>query len=211
MHLDHFFILTAEVVTGAELLVEAGFTEGTENSHPGQGTANRRFFFSNTALELLYIVDRKQAEAGPSCRLRLSERIANPLASPFGIIVRRGPDSIKAPFPGWYYQPDYFEDGVRFLVGENSERLEEPLCICMPRNAPRGTRQSLPESPFLKVTELRLHVPVEKPSSVIRTVAEIDGVIFKRGSRHLMEVTFGHGRENRRLDLQPVLPLQIHW
>jgi len=43
-----------------------GLTEGTRNDHPGQGTANRRFFFSNTALELLYVSDANEAEEGNS-------------------------------------------------------------------------------------------------------------------------------------------------
>jgi hypothetical protein len=53
MQLDHFFILTEKFAPEAKLLTDLGLVEGTSNSHPGQGAANRRFFFANTALELL--------------------------------------------------------------------------------------------------------------------------------------------------------------
>jgi hypothetical protein len=39
-------------------------TEGTPNIHPGQGTANRRFFFRNAMLELLWVND-EQFVQGP--------------------------------------------------------------------------------------------------------------------------------------------------
>lgn len=55
MQLDHFFILTSPGAPEADALVQLGLIEGTSNAHPGQGTANRRFFFANTTIEFLYI------------------------------------------------------------------------------------------------------------------------------------------------------------
>ena len=211
MRLDHFFILTEKHAPEAELLIEAGFTEGTSNDHPGQGTANRRFFFFNTALELLYVREANEAEEGPGHGLRLSERVSNPVASPFGLIVRRNGDSQSPAFPGWFYQPMYFDAGVRFLVGENSERLEEPLCICMPESPPPGSSQSQSAAPFVEVTGLRLHVPVDEPSSVLQAIASIDGICIQTGSAHLLEVAFGHEGEGKQRDFRPRLPLIVRW
>lgn len=42
--LDHLFILTGIGAYEAEHLVSFGLVEGTSNTHPGQGTTNRRFF-----------------------------------------------------------------------------------------------------------------------------------------------------------------------
>ena len=61
IELDHFFILTDPGAPQADLLSGIGLTEGTRNDHPGQGTANRRFFFSITALELVYVSDENEA------------------------------------------------------------------------------------------------------------------------------------------------------
>ena len=45
MHLDHIFIRARPGAPEAEALKAFGLTEGSPNRHPGQGTANRRFFF----------------------------------------------------------------------------------------------------------------------------------------------------------------------
>ncbi len=44
--LDHLFLCCSEGAPEAATLVRRGPTEGSSNTHPGQGTANRRFFFS---------------------------------------------------------------------------------------------------------------------------------------------------------------------
>ena len=47
MELDHIFICTEKEAPQGDLLKEFGLVEGSSNIHPGQGTANRRFFFKN--------------------------------------------------------------------------------------------------------------------------------------------------------------------
>ncbi|NET40360.1 MAG: hypothetical protein F6K19_51925 [Cyanothece sp. SIO1E1] len=107
--LHHFFILTEPGAPQADLLASTGLIEGSCNDHPGQGTANRRFFFSNTALEFLYIRDVNEAKHGHAKRLRFSERVDNAKASPFGLIVAHDDTEPKnIPFPGWQYCPEYF-------------------------------------------------------------------------------------------------------
>ena len=211
MQLDHFFILTENSAPQAVLLTELGLIEGTSNDHPGQGTANRRFFFSNTALELLYVRDAKEANEGPGCRLHFPERAANPGASPFGLVMRCDGDSGNTPFAGWRYQPTYFAPGVTFLVGENSDRLDEPLCICLPDEPPSGLPQLQSEAPFTAVTELRLNVPVSRPSSVLKAIARVEGIQLRLDSPHLLEIGFGQETEGNRHDFRPSLPLAICW
>ena len=211
MRLDHFFILTEIFAPEAELLTEFGLVEGTANDHPGQGTANRRFFFSNTALELLYVRDTDEANKGPGRRLRIPERASVRTASPLGLVVSCDRDSDEPAFPGWRYQPMYFDAGVSFLVGENSDCLEEPLCICMPSNPPSGSPQQRSAAPFNEVTELRLHVPVDKPSSVLQAIAEIENIRVQANSPHCLEITFGRNAEGKQRDFRPRLPLKICW
>ncbi len=211
VRLDHFFILTERDAPEAALLIELGLVEGTSNDHPGQGTANRRFFFSNTALELLYIRDAKEAEEGPGQALRIPDRASSPLASPFGLIMRNDGDSGQPAFPGWRYQPEYFDPGVSFLVGDNSDRLEEPLCICMPESPPAAPTQATSESPFTEITELRLQVPVEEPSEVLVAVGRTEMVQIETGRPHLLEIVFDNGNTGNQQDLRPGLPLKICW
>ncbi|MCV6608112.1 MAG: VOC family protein [Campylobacterales bacterium] len=55
MILDHIFLCVTKSAPEAEILKNFGLDEGSSNVHPGQGTANRRFFFENFMIELLFI------------------------------------------------------------------------------------------------------------------------------------------------------------
>lgn len=44
IELEHFFIRVRPAAPEADILAAMGLVEGTPNVHPGQGTANRRFF-----------------------------------------------------------------------------------------------------------------------------------------------------------------------
>src|ERR1700759_3284416 len=85
--IDHVFICTSAGGSEADQLVAFGLTEGSRNHHPGQGTANRRFFFENAMLELLWVEDAEEARSEAVRRLALWERWSqrNLGASPFGI------------------------------------------------------------------------------------------------------------------------------
>ena len=209
--LDHFLVITKPGAPEAELLVDIGMIEGTSNDHPGQGTANRRFFFSNWGLELAYVRDAEEAQNGNASGLRVVERAADRNASPFGLIVRRATDGTDDPFPGWHYHPEYFSAEKYFVVGENSDVIEEPLCICMPIMAPGRPVQPPQAESFSHVTELIISVPVEQPSPVLQSIAGCDGVTMRFGEPHCMEIEFRDGVEWQLKDLRPNLPLILRW
>ena len=71
---DHFFICTDIGAPMADALASFGWVEGPPNTHPGQGTANRRFNFDNAMLELLWVHDEVEAVSEPARRLHLLER-----------------------------------------------------------------------------------------------------------------------------------------
>lgn len=190
IELDHFFILTDPGAPQAELLTEIGLVEGTPNDHPGQGTANRRFFFSDVMLELLYIRDAVEVVNGPAGRIRMMERVSAAKASPFALVVRRTADVADDPFPGWHYNAEYFSEDRYFLVGENSDVLQEPLCICMPTMPPAPASQPLSPAPFTELTEVRVSVPVERPSRVLESIARCDRITLIPGQPHCMDVVF---------------------
>lgn len=211
MQLDHFFILTKKFAPEADLLSELGLVEGTPNHHPGQGTSNRRFFFSNSMLELLYVRDAREANDGPGRHLHFPDRAANPGASPFGLVLRCEDDTEEPVFPGWHYYPDYLDPGVSLIVGENSEYPSEPLCICMPDNLRSRSNELRSDAPFASVTGLRLQVPAIELSPVLEAVTRVEGIQIKTNRPHLLEIVFGHAAEGKQRDLRPSLPLRVFW
>jgi hypothetical protein len=208
---DHFFVLTDSASAAAARLIEFGLAEGSGNTHPGQGTANRRFFFPDTMFELLYLRDAAEAADGPGARLRFTDRLFDRNASPFGFIVRMLDRSTDGAFSGWYYQPHYLSPEHSFLVGENSDCLEEPLCICMPRGlSPRVPLQE-PRNRRWSVTEIGIDTPVKQPSETLATVASLDRVVIRTERPHCMNLQFNSGDAGRSVDLRPDLPLTLSW
>ena len=209
--LDHFLILTDVGAPEAELLSEFGFLEGPPNIHPGQGTANRRFFFRNAMLELIYIRDQEEAQNGSARRLRLFERRSSAQASPFGVALKASDTTAQSSFQGWRYYPEYLGSDKYLLIGDNSEILNEPLCILIPADLPPSASEPLSAEPFTSVSELRLGVPVAQPSSVLAAIGDIDGVTLELNVPHQMEVVFNDEREGLSKDFRPALPLRIRW
>ncbi len=56
MHsIDHIFIFTHDQGKIAEQLIDFGLSEGSSRINTGQGTANRKFYFHNFFLEILWV------------------------------------------------------------------------------------------------------------------------------------------------------------
>ena len=51
--LDHVFLAASHGAPEMRVLREAGFLEGPDHDHPGQGTASRGIFFENAYLEMI--------------------------------------------------------------------------------------------------------------------------------------------------------------
>jgi hypothetical protein len=128
LQLHHVFVCTSVGAPEAEGLLDAGLVEGSPNTHPGQGTANRRFFFESGFLELLWVHDEREARSPLVAPTKLWDRWAGRgrTANPFGICLSsaEGIDP-GLPFPTWAYRPDYLPDGRRILFADGMP-LSEP-------------------------------------------------------------------------------------
>ena len=222
LELDHFFIIVKPEAKVASLLIELGLEESYSRVHPGQGTTNRCFNFSNSKLELLWLRDVEEANNGPANGLRFPERSANVLevgsASPFGLIFNRKSTSeniskksndSEMPFNGWSYQPDYFPAPNAFHIGNNSENLVEPLCIYVPFMEP--VDRIIEKGKFKSISHVHIHVPTEYLSEELLAASQSEGLSVECGTAHLMEITFDQKSCGLSKDLRPGLPLILHW
>src|SRR3981189_2816584 len=106
VELDHLFICPSTGAPEADHLVQFGLTEGTPNTHPGQGTACRRFFFRNAYIELLWVHDPAEAQSEPIRPTHLWKRWAGRagVACPFGFGFRpRAQQEGGFPCTTWEY------------------------------------------------------------------------------------------------------------
>ena len=141
MELDHLFLAVPDRGACGDPLVAFGLTEGSGNRHEGQGTANRRFFFPNLMLEILWVEDEREARSALTGPMGLFERCREAGASPFGVGIRaEGPLS----FPAWEYRPRYLggRGCLRVGCGAGVGVGVPPDCAVEPNERPKPIRIS---------------------------------------------------------------------
>ncbi len=129
----HFFCFVPKGAPQMDELVRMGLNEGPPNRHPGQGTANRRIFFENGMIELIWAEDEVELQSPSISPTRLWERSRWRATgySPFGIAVTSAASAAKMapPFAGWDYRPGYLPAGISILNA--TQPAHEPMIFCL--------------------------------------------------------------------------------
>jgi hypothetical protein len=220
VELDHVFICTSVGAPDADQLRQLGLTEGEPNRHRGQGTANRRFFFRNAMLELLWVDDPAEAQSNLVRRTGLWERWSHRSrgASPFGVCLRPAePGVVGVPFPAWEYRPPYLPEPLLLHMGANSETTTEPLLFYFPflRPDPGDRAQQELQHPlgFQRITRLCIRSPQRGPASGLLRAAEEQCrcLRFESGDEDLLELGFDDEIQGKAADCRPGLPLILRW
>lgn len=220
MELDHIFICARPGAPEGDVLKKFGLVEGTPNAHPGQGTANRRFFFRNAYLELLFLDNAAEAQSELTRPMQLHERLTandSPIC-PFGIAFRSSStDEKNAPFPSWPYHPHYLPPQLQIDVGQGAP-LSEPLWLFMefasrPDAMPEEKLQPMAHRPPLReITSIKLTLPDSHRLSTPATcAAQLPGFDIVGGDGYLMEICFDGCGSADQHDFRPLLPLLFTW
>lgn len=169
LHLHHVFVCTSVSAPEAKDLLDAGLVEGSPNTHLGQGTANRRFFFDSGFLELLWVYDEREAKSPLTAPTKLWDRWAERgrATNPFGICFssRDGAGSVL-PFPSWAYRPDYLP-GERCILFADNLPLSEPEVFVLSWPQDQSSPKTEPMRHPLGLCEMRsVSVGLPGPTSI---------------------------------------------
>jgi hypothetical protein len=226
MKLDHVFIITASPEQVATSLQEFGLTEGTPNTHPGQGTACRRFFFDNAYLELVWVTSEEELKSPGIAKTKLWERSQYRMTHycPFGICFRNSNPENKGDTlifeDSWKYRPPYIPEGMYVNVASNTDFPAEPMLFEMPffRRIPKDYSperlQPLDHKRgFKEITKVILTLPTtsENLSAAMQKVVSKRIVTIVPGSTYSVALEFDHGIKGGTQDFNPLIPLVISW
>ncbi len=214
LEIDHVFICCSPSAPEAEALIRLGLCEGSPNTHPGQGTANRRFFFDNAFLELLWVADSAEALSAQTRPARLWERWSSRVSSgcPFGIVFRStGAQAVSPPFATWSYYPNYLPSDLAIEFAEGTS-LEEPELIYLPfvhRSGPPVHEPTDHALPLEQVCGVTVGLPAGVSLSQSSEAAQSAGLLaYRLASEYLVELDFVAAQEFL-FDLRPALPLRF--
>jgi hypothetical protein len=221
VELDHLFICTSKGGKEADCLIDFGMTEGPGNTHPGQGTANRRFFFANAMLELLWVSDPVEAQSELVRPTHLWERWAGrgTGACPLGICFRpaqSGP--ADPPFSSWTYRPTYLPPSLSFAIASNAHIISEPFLFFLPfarhpSNYPPERRPRFDHAVGLReISRVELILPrAPERSPELQSIARSGVLQLREGSEYLLELGFDGEAQRKQKDFRPALPLLVRW
>ena len=218
MEFDHVFICVAEPADEAEQLVDFGLVEGTSNHHPGQGTANRRFFFQNAFIEVLFPTDSTELNNELTGPTNLHERFP-PKAhhvSPFGVCFRPSKSEPNVPFENWSYRPPYLPEHLDVKVARSP--TTEPMWFYLsfgsrPDSVTDEKRQPLAhQCGFRSITSVKVYTPPVDAFSQPATVLNKSSIVeYIEGKEHLLVLGFDNEARGREHDFRPSLPLKFRW
>lgn len=221
LEFDHFFVCTTVGAPEVGAVLEIGLTEGTANSHSGQGTANRRIFFHNAMVEFLWVVDDREVRHPQIAPTHLWERWHHHQTnySPFGIGFRRCAKDVLSsiPFATWAYQPPYLPPPLQIDVARHTTAVEPLLFVIpyggRPDTLPLDRQQPLHHATgWREITRLHITVPTDQPfSTAIHAIAEMGLITFSQGQEHFAEIEWDGGTQGKAIDVRPTLPLGFRW
>ena|SRR5207253_7087086 len=218
MEVDHLFICVDGNGQEADALTNFGLVEGSSNTHPGQGTANRRFFFQNTFIEFLYLHNALEAQSHLSAPTRLFDRLTSTdgIASPFGVCFRPSGVESKPGFASWEYRPAYLPAGLKVYVG--SAPISEPMWFFLsfakrPDQLPIERAQPLEHPQGLReITSVRIMTPeVENFSTTAICANQMEGFEICYGAEHMLILGFDGEVSGQTYDFRPGLPMIMNW
>lgn len=219
MELDHIFICTQKGAPEAELLTAFGLIEGSSNIHKGQGTKNRRFFFKNFFIELLWLENLEEVQSYVTSPTLLYERLSskNAKVSPFGVCFRQENKSeTTSQFPSWNYSPIYLPSNLKVEI-YNKLSIFEPMFFFLsvasrPDILSSQNKQTLNHRiGFSEMTCVQICMPQLLENEHWFKKNRIENLIFIEGDEHKIEITFDHAKHSVQHDFRPQLPLIFNY
>jgi hypothetical protein len=220
--LDHVFICTAENAPEAEALLAMGLVEGSCNVHPGQGTANRRFFFEGGFIELLWVANLVEAQSVLTAPTRLWDRWSGSVNSqntrqdaqicPFGIgFSANGDVAAPPPFESWSYHPRYLPADKSILFAKDTP-LTEPELFYLSWPNPQTSSAVQPKqhkAPLQRMLSVSVGMPSVANLSAAAKQAMSAGLLkFHTSAAYELVIDF-QASEVVTLDLRPSMGLVL--
>lgn len=228
--LSHAWIVVTTGAPERKALEKAGFRIApTVNRHDGQGTASLTVELLNGFLELMYpdpTVKVSPASQAGAEKFRLKSKWRESGYSPIGIVFDRTPGpAASLPFATWRITAEWMDPGT-FIEMMTPKEMPKAVSLSISSHA-ASTREKenegLAKDPvagamFLhpngarRLTGVRVVAPTADALPPAASYIEEHGLMkFTVGKAWLLEVTLDDGAQGVSRDLQPDLPMLVHY
>lgn len=213
MEIDHIFIFSANQGKEAEELIDFGFTEGSSRVHPGQGTVNRKFYFENFFLEILWVINEDEIKSDLVSPTKLWERsnFEKNGVSPFGICLVNTEDTNIIFENSLKYQPDYFPKGLEIEVLTNEKANYLPWTFRLPFKGEKKktTEPIIHKNDISELTKVEFGIPLlNLNDGYILNFKDENAINFSQNSSHHLTLVFDNNKRNE-IKIFDTIPLTI--
>lgn len=195
MDIDHIFIFSNQGNETDEL-VDLGLTEGSARRHKGIGTANRRIFFDNFYLEILWVEDEAEAKSVEKIGILERSRFARTGYSRFGVCLKNTEDTDAVFENSHQWRPDFLtsEGHVNILTSDKS-----PWIFRFPKDR-GGKNRAEPRNHAAKIhrlTKVDLWLRELDFEERLSLIAQNSALDFRRAPEEMLVLEFDGGVQRK--------------
>jgi hypothetical protein len=202
MEIDHIFIFDDDNGKIADQLVEFGLSEGSSRVHIGQGTTNRKFYFRNFFLEILWVhnADEIKSELIEPTGLWQRANFKENNFSPFGLCLVNT-DQTDLLFENAYkYQPEYFPQGLTIDILKNDTQPNLPWTFRLPfKGQKKNETEPINHKNGLKfLTKTTFHYKQNIDNHYLDFFENDNQIKFIKTDKNLLTLTFDDGKKGMK-------------
>lgn len=206
MEIDHIFIFSNNNGKEANELVEFGLSEGSSRLHPGQGTKNRKFYFGNFFLEILWVVSEEEIQNDLTSRTKLWERsqFKSNENSRFGLCLVNSELNDKLFEKSEKYQPIFLPRGMSIDVITNEEYPSLPWTFRLPFRG-EGKEHNEPtehQNGIKKLSGAEFEIPTVTGEIEFMNYFQESPIKFKNGNRTHLTLEFDNLSQNKSKEFE---------
>ena len=209
--INHIFIFCDNHDEVAQEFIDFGFVEGSNRVHENQGTRNRKFYFDNFFLEIIWVHDVDEVTNHTTEPSRLYERskYSENGYSPFGLCLNYAVGDNGLFANAIVYEPTYLPKDMFIKVLTNEKYPSLPWTF---RWHSGQTVKQIDEEEITTKTLTKVCFGIDKKdkeSDYVRYL-QSDDIVFEVSEDTSLRLEFNHASENRCYEFLSV-PLSIQY
>jgi hypothetical protein len=198
---DHIFIFTNDQGKIADQLVEFGLIEGSNRVHAGQGTTNRKFYFENFFLEILWVHNEAEINSELIKPIGLWQRANYRINdfSPFGLCVVNTDETDRLFENAHKYQPSYFPDGMTIDILKNEHQPSLPWTFRLPFKGQKKneTEPINHKNGIKKLTKVDFYISSVNDVNFMQSFENQQHINFIKSDKVWLKLIFDEGKQGQ--------------
>ena len=209
--INHIFIFCDNHDEVAQEFIDFGFIEGSNRVHENQGTCNRKFYFNNFFLEIIWVHDVSEVTNEITSPTKLYERsmYSENGYSPFGLCLNYAEEDNTLFTNAIVYKPTYLPRNmlIEVLTNEKSPSLPWTFRWCSNQIIKQVDNEEITEKTLTKVC---FGIDKEDRESDYVKHFNSDELLFEVSEDASLKLEFNDAREKRSYTFLTV-PLSIEY